>query len=173
MHFVATSATIAGARDDTDEQLRKFLADIAGVSPDRVSVVFGQPRVPPLPEAARREQPPLPDFDILSSYSPQELFKVLAANPRVCQLRSALIQQARPLSELARIAWRNDDVQARQKTLQLLDLCTEAVDDKNEALLPLRGHFFHRALNGLWACANAVCRGRHQTPLEDPWLGFW
>ena len=168
VHFIATSATIAGAGDDTDEHLRKFLADIAGVSPDRVSVVFGQPRVPPLPEAAWRRQTPLPDFDILNSYSPQELFKVLAANPRVCQLRSALIRQARPLSELARIAWRNDDVQARQMTLQLLDLCTEAVNDKNEALLPLRGHFFHRALNGLWACVNTLCIGRRQTPLEDP-----
>jgi len=61
------------------------LADIAGVSPDRVSVIFGKPRVPPLPEAARHGHSPLSDLDTLSSLSPQELFKVLAADPRVRQ----------------------------------------------------------------------------------------
>ena len=61
---------------------------------------------------------------------------------------------------------------ARQDTLRLLDLCTQAVNDKDEPLLPLRGHFFHRALNGLWACANGACAGRRQTPLEDPRWAF-
>jgi len=42
VHFIATSATIADSRANTEEQLRDFLADIAGVPPDRVSVVYGQ-----------------------------------------------------------------------------------------------------------------------------------
>ena len=172
VHFVATSATIAGAGDNADERLCEFLADIAGVSPDRVSVIFGQRQVPPLPEALRHGQPPLPDLDTLGSLSPQELFKVLAADPRVRQLRSALIQQARPLSEVARIVWNDESEKARQTTLQLLDLCTQAVNEKNEPLLPLRGHFFHRALNGLWACSNGTCAGRRQTPLDDPRWAF-
>src|SRR5262245_37740751 len=87
-------------------------------------------------------------------------------------LRSALIEKARPLSEVARIVWNDESEQTRQTTVQLLDLCTQAVNDKNEPLLPLRGHFFHRALNGLWACANAVCIGRGQTALDDPGWAF-
>jgi DEAD/DEAH box helicase domain-containing protein len=172
VHFVATSATIAGAGDNADERLRGFLADIAGVSPDRVSVVFGQRQVPPLPEAARYGQLQLSDLDTLSSLSPQECFATLAADPRIRQLRSALIQQARPLSEVARIVWNDESEKARQTTLQLLDLCTQAVNEESEPLLPLRGHFFHRALNALWGCANAACVGRQQTPLDDRGWAF-
>jgi DEAD/DEAH box helicase domain-containing protein len=168
VHFVATSATIAAAGDTTEERLREFLADIAGVSSDRVSVIFGQRQVPPLPEALCHAQQPLPALDTLGGLAPQELFQVLAAAPRVRQLRSALIQQARPLSEVARMTWRDDGDKARQDTLRLLDLCTQAVNDTDEPLLPLRSHFFHRALNGLWACANGTCGGRSQTPLDDP-----
>ena len=70
------------------------------------------------------------------------------------------------------MAWHDDGAQAREATLQLLDLCTQAVNAKDEPLLPLRGHFFHRALNGLWACANGVCAGRHYTSLEAPGWAF-
>ena len=139
---------------------------------DRVSVVYGQRQGPPLPDALHHSQLFPPDLAILGSLSPQQRFQTLAADPHVCQWRSALIQQARPLSELVRMAWGNDGAKARQTTLQLLDLCTQAVNDKDEPLLPLRGHFFHRALNGLWACANTACAGRQQTPLDAPGWAF-
>jgi DEAD/DEAH box helicase domain-containing protein len=164
VHFVATSATIAGSGDNTEEQLRAFLADIAGVSADRVSVVYGQRQVPALSKALPSGQLSSPDLATLSSLAPQERFAALAADPNVRQWRSALIQQARPLSELARMAWRDSSEKVRKAALQLLDLCAQAADDKDEPLLPLRGHFFHRALNGLWACAHAACAGRRQTP---------
>jgi DEAD/DEAH box helicase domain-containing protein len=172
VHFIATSATIAGSGDNTDEQLREFLADIAGVSADRVSVVYGRRQEPSLPEALPPGQPSALDLATLGRLSPQELFKALAADPRIRQWRSALIQQARPLSEVARMAWSNDDEQARHTTLQLLDLCTQAMNEKDEPLLPLRGHFFHQALNGLRACANIACAGRRQTPLDDSRWAF-
>jgi hypothetical protein len=172
VHFVATSATIAASRDNTEEQLRAFLADIAGVSSERVSVIYGQRQGPPLPEAVPHSQPSPPDLATLRSLSPQERFEALEADPHVRQLRSALIEQAHPLSALARMAWRDGSDKARQATLQLLDLCAQAVNDKNEPLLPLRGHFFHRALNGLWACANAACAGRRQTALDVPGWAF-
>jgi DEAD/DEAH box helicase domain-containing protein len=168
VHFVATSATIAGSGDNTEEQLRAFLADIAGVSADRVSVVYGQRQVPALSKALPSGQLSSPDLATLSSLAPQERFAALAADPNVRQWRSALIQQARPLSELARMAWRDSSEKVRKAALQLLDLCAQAADDKDEPLLPLRGHFFHRALNGLWACAHAACAGRRQTPLDAP-----
>jgi DEAD/DEAH box helicase domain-containing protein len=142
VHFVATSATIAAAGDSTEAQLREFLADIGGVSSNRVSMISGQRQVPPLPEALRHAQQPLPALDTLGGLPPQELFQVLAAAPRVRQLRSALIQQPRSLSDVARMTWRDDGDKARQETLRLLDLCTQAVNDTDESLLPLRSHFF-------------------------------
>ena len=129
VHFVATSATIAGPGDDTRERLREFLADIAGVPLEQVSVVVGQRQVPPLPGAITHgAQPPL-DLATLHTLSPRERFAALAADPRICRWRSALIEQARTLSELVGIAWPVASDKTRKTTLHLLDLCTQAVDD--------------------------------------------
>lgn len=166
VHFVATSATIAGSGDNTEERLREFLADVAGVPLDRVSVIRGRRQVPPLPEASHERHTSPSELATLGALSPQERYTRLAADARVRQWRTALIQQARSLSTLARMGWSQDGAEARRTTLQFLDLCTQAVNDKGEPLLPLRVHLFHRALNGLWACVNAVCAGRQQTPLE-------
>jgi hypothetical protein len=168
---VATSATIADARGHTGAQLREFLADLAGVNADRVAVVYGQRQVPPLPAPVPQTPPPR-DLDALGRLSPEARFDALVADPCVRQWRTALIQQPRLLSELARMAWHEDSAQAREATLRLLDLCTQAVNTKAEPLLPLRGHFFHRALNGLWACVNAACPGRRGTRLDDAHWAF-
>ena len=90
----------------------------------------------------------------------RELFPGAGCAPRVRQLRSAHIQRARPLSEVARMAWDDDGDKARQDALRLLDLCTQAVNNKDEPLLPpLRSHFFHRA---------SMVSGRAPTvPVED------
>jgi hypothetical protein len=87
-------------------------------------------------------------------------------------MRTALIERAHSLSELARLVLNDDDEPARDTILRLLDLCTQAVNENDEPFLPLRGHFFHRALNGLWACANATCEGRQGTPLDDHGWAF-
>ena len=168
VHFIATSATIAGSGKNVTEPLRMFLADIAGVSPDRVSVVQGQRHVPSLPGGSRaKNRRSSVDVSTLSSLSPQERFKTLAADQRVRKWRSDLIKRAQSLSQLAKRGLRDGDGEVRRITLQLLDLCTSAVNNKGEPLLPLRCHFFQRALNGLWACANIDCGGRSQTPLDD------
>ena len=176
VHFVATSATIAGSDHDARERLRTWLADIAGVAPERVDVIFGRRQVPPLPADGDRGQAPLPDlatlWTTLQTLSPQERFPILAADPRLRQWRSALVQQARTLSELVQVVGHEGGEEARHNTLRLLDLCTQAVNDQDEPFLPLRGHLFHRAISGLWACANATCTGRRQTPLDDPSWSF-
>ena len=35
--------------------------------------------------------------------------------------------------------------------------------------LPLRGHFFHQVVNGLWCCVNRGCEAKRGTPLEENW----
>src|SRR5262249_15061723 len=108
VHFVATSATIADAEGKTDERLREFLADMAGLNVDRGSVGYGHRQVPPLPDAALQNHVPLSDVVPLTRLSPQERFVALAAAPRVRQWRAALIQQPRLLSDLAGMAWHDD-----------------------------------------------------------------
>ena len=159
VHFVATSATIAGSGDGHDGRLQEFLADIAGVSLKQVSVVRGQRHVPSLPRAKNRRSSI--DISTLGSLSPQERFRTLASDRRVRQWRSALLKEAQSLSQLA------GNEKARTTTLRLLDWCTQARNEEDEPLLPLRCHLFQRALNGLWACANIDCTGRRQTPLDD------
>ena len=166
VHFIATSATIAGGGTDTAKRLQKFLADIAGVDLERVTVVEGERMVPVLPEVASYNAVPVRN-EALSQASPEERFAILAADKAMRELRTNLARQAHTLSAItARLSKvHNDD--AILNTLELLDLCTKARDTKGDAFLPLRGHFFQRTLNGLWACAHGACVGRTGTRLES------
>ncbi|MGH8865271.1 MAG: DEAD/DEAH box helicase, partial [Burkholderiales bacterium] len=168
VHFVATSATIAGS----DENTRRFLADIAGVDPERVTVVMGRRKVPELSKSLSRLNKPHPGLEKLHGLSPSARYAALAADPRIRELRSRLIEKATRLSDLAQTAWGRDKDSTRSETLELLDLCTQASSEKPESFLPLRGHFFQRAQNGLWACANGECSGRTGTRLDHPGWAF-
>lgn len=171
VHFIATSATIAGSGPDTRKRLQEFLADIAGVSLERVTVVEGERLVPSLPEISRGNAAPVRRTQLCQA-SPEERFALLAADQSMREMRSNLARQAHTLSAItARLhEVKNDEPNLR--TLELLDLCTQAHDDKGNAFLPLRGHFFQRTLNGLWACANAACVGRSGTQLDSAGWSF-
>ena len=67
----------------------------------------------------------------------------------------------------------NDDVQVRQYHLATAGSMHTGSERQERATVASAWPFFHRALHGLWACVNAACAGRRQTPLEDPDLGFW
>ena len=61
IRFVATSATISSeGGDSTAGQLQTFLADVAGIQPDRVHVIEGRRRVPELSRAMERRNDALP-----------------------------------------------------------------------------------------------------------------
>lgn len=168
VHFVATSATIAGNGSDTTKRLQEFLADIAGVGLERVTVVEGERLVPKLPEISEKKTIPL-DLENLRQFSFEERFAALAADQSIRRVRSELARQAQTLSSLANNICGDKSAKSILYTLQLLDLCTKAHDGGN-AFLPLRGHFFHRTLNGLWACANPTCSGRIGVKLDtDKW----
>lgn len=168
VHFVATSATLGDAGPETRQRLAEFLADVGGISPGRVSVVEGRREVPGLPEALCRNHQPAPPNDTLLTFTSSERFNALAGDRRFRELRAHLIRQASRLSDLSRMLFERDDTAARRATLEALNHCTQAVNEQEEAFLPLRAHFFHRTLSGLWACANSTCPGRSKTRLDDP-----
>ncbi|HHW76087.1 MAG TPA: DEAD/DEAH box helicase, partial [Xanthomonadaceae bacterium] len=168
VRFIATSATLGEASETARRQLAEFLADVAGVSVDRVRVIEGRREIPALPEALLDGKLPCPDLETLRTRSSQERFIALAGDRRMRDLRARLVERASRLSELAQTLLNRQDASARRETLQWLDLCTQAVNDQKEPFLPLRGHLFQRTVSGLWACANSACSGRINTALDQP-----
>lgn len=172
VHFIATSATLGESGEAARRGLAEFLADVAGVSPDRVSVIEGRRQIPQLPEGLCQTNAPHPALAKLRQLTPAQRFDALGGDLRVRELRKRIIEQPRTLGDLARQMFGHADAASRQEALALLDLCTQAVSEDNTPLLPLRGHFFQRTMSGLWACANADCAGRPNTRLDDPGWPF-
>ena len=170
VHFVATSATIAGNGERDEEKLRGFLADIAGAPPDRISLIIGQRMVPPLPPVEATSSDDIPVIDELKRCPSEKLFYALANRSKLRELRAILSRQAVSLSSLSRLVYGELGEENRINTLALLDLCTQAKDITGSPFLPLRGHIFQRAINGIWACANGACPGRFGTRLDS---GDW
>ena len=172
VRFVATSATLGDASAASRQHLAEFLADVAGVSVDRVRVIEGQREIPALPESLLNSNLPRPDLETLRAQSPQERFLALASDGRMRAMRAQLVTQPSLLSQLAETLEGRTDAPARRETLQWLDLCTQAENDQGEPFLPLRGHLFQRTVSGLWACANSTCSGRTDTALDQPGWPF-
>ncbi|MDD5036643.1 MAG: hypothetical protein PHE55_18035, partial [Methylococcaceae bacterium] len=103
----------------------------------------------------------------MRSFTPAQRFDALGGDLRIRELRKRIIEQPCPLADLSRHLFDRADAASRRETLDLLDVCTQAISDDNSPLLPLRGHFFQRTVSGLWACASAGCAGRQDTRLDD------
>ncbi|WP_419648066.1 helicase-related protein, partial [Thiolapillus sp.] len=165
VHFIATSATI-GSGEGAKHQLQKFLADIAGVDPSRVTVVTGEREIPELRSEFSGQHLPLPQPSTLQQMTPDERYGALASCPQIRQMRKRLAASAARLTDLMSILKWKESPQDRLNLLALLDLCASARHGENGPLLPLRGHFFQRGQPGLWACSNAQCEGRVGTCLD-------
>ncbi|MBM3204008.1 DEAD/DEAH box helicase, partial [Candidatus Woesearchaeota archaeon] len=167
VHFVATSATLGTSGEENRRRLAEFLADIAGVPLTQVTVVEGRRQIPELPAELCRYNQPHPGFDALRQMSAAERFETLGRDDGIRQLRNAIIEKPRTLTGLtARLYPESSSVpDHRRHTLELLDLCTQAQDQ--QPFLPLRGHFFQRTVNGLWACINSGCNGKADTRLAN------
>lgn len=167
VRFIATSATLGDASETSRQHLAEFLADVAGVATDQIRVIEGSRQVPSLGMPGRAQHQSL---GALWDLTPPELFAALAASPSARAIRSAVVERPRRLSELTNLVSEFDEVSSPQETLQLLDFCSSAVDEHQDPFLPLRGHFFHRTLSGIWACANSGCSGREGSHLAT---GNW
>jgi hypothetical protein len=169
IRFVATSATMGSA--EAPDELRRYLADLAGIAPDQVVVVTGS-RVPPTldPDHVSRSTP-LPELEELEALSAEGRFDTLAKCAAVRSLRDELRAGPMPVSRAwSRLTEKPEaevSAEDNRTALRYLDLCSTA-QSKSTYLLPLRGHFFHRVQPGAWVCSNRTCPGRDATALEDP-----
>lgn len=161
VRFVATSATI-GSGETVKQELRQFLADIAGVSEDQVFVVEGARQKP-----ARSTLEPLPQYD-LQTATPSQLYDIFCSSNRSWQLVERLYGDSVPLSDFQPVA---DEFGTTAADLVLLmSQATRKVAEKDdERLAPLRLHAFERAMPGLWSCVNPSCSSK---PEDWPFGGI-
>ena len=177
VRFVATSATIGdqSKQQETDEKLKIFLSDLAGVSIDQISVVRGHRHIPELPE--HEGEPEDSSLETLESLSAADAYDRLSQMRLMRSLRKQLVKAPMTLREIgtllhpgtAETALTNQQLQT---TLKLVDIATDAYPKGNtheDAFLPIRAHLFHRAQSGIWACVNPECSGKDGTTLATDW----
>jgi DEAD/DEAH box helicase domain-containing protein len=156
LRFAITSATV-GTGKNNETQLKKFMANLCGISEDQIKIVSGKKILPPLPA------PKITIFnfsDIRESKSPEQ-FEV------VQQLRKDLIEG--PLS-LPKIG---EKLHAKsiEEQLDLIDFLSESNVDE-QSILPVRGHFFARGIGGVYVCTNPEC-DEHKNARPSSALGTY
>lgn len=155
VRFIATSATF-GNDVETTEQLRTFLAEMAGVNASQVHVVHGHRHIPTLIscEDARHTLAALAAIDPEQEVSAAR-YQALADTSTAVSLRQCFIDvdgiRPRKLSELV-----SETGMRSQQVLAWLDMLT-GTSDGEKVFLPLRVHLFHNILSSIGCCANPAC----------------
>ncbi|WP_029134079.1 DEAD/DEAH box helicase [Sedimenticola selenatireducens] len=167
IRFIATSATIAD--DKADERLRRYLADLAGVTVDQVVVISGSRVIPDIEANSSTNNLGL---DEIRGIDPNEVvstqrFAALASNPVAQKLRHAVVNSATPqglnaLVEIARDGLKGETRAQRQReVLEWLDVMTGTqVSENTVPFLKLRIHMFQRMLHGIWSCVDPDCTAK-------------
>ena len=173
IRFVATSATIAG--EDAEEKLQDYLAGLAGVKREQVSVIGGSRVWPDIVDLQTEQKTinELLDIDPAKETS-RERFEALQSNGAAKSLRHAVVSNDKPLNlndmvECIRpyLSTKNQQ-QNQQEVLAWLDLLTGTRPAKDKPpFLKLRAHFFQRMLHGLWSCVDPECT--HKSDYLNKW----
>lgn len=158
VHFVATSATIAGV--DAEEKLKQFLSEISGQSTENILVIGGQREVPALPEVKNNHRTfdELVAIDVGQEIS-FERYLQLAGHPIACILRDSICsKRALTLNDLSNIIQDKGFKLSQHEILKWLDLLTfTKLSDKEQAFLKIRVNYYQRVTHGLWSCINDKC----------------
>ncbi|MBO9198227.1 DEAD/DEAH box helicase [Rhizobium sp. 16-449-1b] len=147
VRFIATSATI-GDGPKVKDDLRRFLADVAGTDLSAVEVISGDRLLPTRTASGGKAPSPSAIVDL----PPTELFDKLSSYDPVWSLVAGLKNQPVQTQDLDRLG-RTMGVDGETLAMAL----TRATSKSGETLAPLRVHSFHRAFSGLWTCTNPGC----------------
>lgn len=156
LRFAITSATV-GNVEDTQNQLKLFMANLCGISEDKIKVISGRRVLSPKLEPASHS---IKQFiDLKNTSSPEALIEVQKLREDI------LLNNALTLSNIGkRFHFDNID-----KQLELLDRLSERTVD-GKSILPIRGHFFARGIGGVYVCTNELC-DEHKDILPSTALG--
>lgn len=171
VRFVATSATIGSDSTTAKEQLRNYLADLAGVETDKILVVDGQRDIDQLlGEANDADVRTFVDrFDAVPSSAHDQRSALVNDHQILRALRARFASpESRVQSQSDIITFLlhtfpdalNDvhsDRERRDLVVGLLDRARHAQTPRGHSFLPLRAHLFSRTQPGLWSCANTQC----------------
>lgn len=179
VRFVATSATIGDPNGEAGLQLKKFLADVAGVSDDRVHLVAGERSIPSLSGIESKGSQSLEDLKQIDpgkkpDEPAEERFAALTRNRIARNLRANFIGDPKMVLRLSDVCTTLDaknrpDHKQQTNALEWLDLLSGTRDKNGEAFLPLRSHFFHQTISGLWACSDKQCSARSGCLADPDW----
>ncbi len=174
VRLMATSATI-GDGERTDEKLKRFTADLAGIDEDRVRVIQGRMVESDIP-------PPVADTPLdtatLAELPPEMLWGRLAPHPRIQKLKRRISGRGATLSKAANTLLgatngTGDDVRRRDAQAVLDAAARAQCPETGERLLPWRAHAFHRAQGGIWVCVDPSCKKRDpELSTDDSGWGF-
>lgn len=192
IRFVATSATIG---DKDNKALQRYLADLAGIPLEQVSVIGGNRFIPELNKrkGEYKQNTPIETLQVIDRekllsndkdrFHSKERYRALEDHPISRKLREELTRNNLPrtLTDIANTLFQDiPDIKTQhQQTLAWLDLCTGTVlpnkndSNKHKPFLPIRAHLFHQVTNGIWCCIDNNCKEKNGTVLENNWgFGF-
>lgn len=187
VRFVATSATIGDPQGEAGEKLKNFLAQVAGVSANRVHLVAGERYIEPLPDKFVEKSLSLDELskvetDTLSDLPTPERYKSLQQNSIARNVRQKFIDNQKinqekggsgmvaRLSEVCEVVFGKREKYSTEQqitTLAWLDLLSNTRNSDSASFLPLRAHLFHQTISGIWACADLFCPEKSGTFLQD------
>ena len=173
VRFIATSATIGDQTEESTNALRKFLADVAGCSEDRIEVVRGHREIPtidPLPGASPSLNELIALCELDESYA-EEQVQALRRSPTAMAIRQLLASEgAATLGEIRD----KTGLSSIDEVAQWIDVVSSGKygpeDGPDNRFLPVRSHIFQRTFSGVWACLNSNCEGREAQHLSSDWF---
>ena len=171
VRFVATSATIGDPGGPAGQKLRRFLADVAGVHADQVSLIAGERMIPALPLVKEKAV----TLDALENMDRDESSSA-KRHDALCRSKTARAlrglftkdKNVARLSEVRTLLKKSGLPADTDAALRWLDVLSWTKSPEGTPFLPLRAHIFVRGLPGLWACADPECPHR-QKELGDDW----
>lgn len=163
VRFVATSATIGGK--DSDNELKAFLADVAGIDVSQVYLVKGEREITNLSDLVT---PGSMNLQYIKDASANERYSLLESIVPLRTLRQHLCIKDNRLSlkEICKILSGTAEPISEKLALQWLDVCASTLGPDGQAFIPFRLHLFHRVSGGLWACSNSSCTEKRGTELD-------
>lgn len=141
VRFAATSATIGDTENpETISKLKSFMSQLTGQNENRIEIIGGRRIVPPINITKLPNQINGIQIDSQSLLSLRE--EVASSSAKTC----SEISGANEIEE----------------GLNIIDELSSSIpellaDGKDGAILPTRGHFFARSMNGAYVCINPNC----------------
>lgn len=140
VHFAVTSATAGGENHDA---IKSFVADLTGKNIPEIEIIEGNRIIPPIGEA---------NNDLAGAYFDQVLnAQNLEEFPFIHEVRDRInTEPALNIDEITEAV----QCETILDRLKLIDKISGSVDENGKNLMPIRGHFFIRGINGIYASSN-------------------